>query len=358
MSGRRLFAGFALALFAAPAGAEPAAGLDLDWSVPPGCPEKAEVLREIERLLGGERALHDGAPLRALGAIRLEAGRFRLELRFPSASSELTRYVESESCGELDEAAALILALSLDPNNPRLAAAALPASVSTGSSATGTEPAAQEAENPPSSAAIPAGEPREIAKPGRTTRPAAREPTPLTREPPSAPVRFAGPPQVGARAALELGTLPAAAFGGLLDVAVAAEPVLFRAEAALYVPQTVSVPSLEGARGFFRYGALALQPCFRFSSGRVSVSPCASLEAAFVFARGEGVERPEHPFVWFPRLGAGADLGYTLVPRLALAAGISASLQPARPTFVLEGTELFRPALFGLRISAGLKLAL
>jgi hypothetical protein len=350
---RRLL-GFALLLLAPPAHAEAGAGLDLTWSAPAGCPEKTEVLLEIERLLGSDRAQKEGAPLRAIGEIRADAQRFRLELSFPSASSELTRHIESESCAELDEAAALILALSLDPNNPRLAAAQLPASVTAGASTAGaqprTEPPAAPATAPPAPAAPAPAKRAEPVEPPESAPPA--------QDAPSARVRFDGPPQAGARAALDVGTLPAVAFGGALGFALAADPILLVTDLALFAPQTTMADGLDDVGGSFTFSALSVLPCWRLLGGRATLTPCGMVEAALIFASGQGVDQPEQPFTWFPRFGLGAEFGYALTSRIALGAGIFGHLSPARPRFVVQDIELFRPSLFGLRVSAGLEIAL
>jgi hypothetical protein len=155
-----------------------------------------------------------------------------------------------------------------------------------------------------------------------------------------------------------VGTLPAVAFGGALDLAVAAGPIVLVTELALFAPQTSMAPGLDGVGGSFTFGALSLLPCWRLPVGRATLSPCGMVEAAFIVASGQGVDQPEQPFTWFPRFGLGAEFGYALTPRIALGAGLFGHLSPARPLFVVQDVELFRPSLFGLRLSAGLEIAL
>jgi hypothetical protein len=344
---RVLLVGFALSFLARTASAQVTGGLELSWSAPAGCPEKADVLREIERLLGSDRALTEGLPLRALAEVRAEGQRFRLELRFPSPESELTRYVESDVCGELQGAAALILALSLDPANPRLAAAELPGSVTPGNPT--PAPATSAGETAPATTAPPPAAPAEPAAPVAPPPAAAAAEAPSRAQP-----RFV-PPFGGIRPVLDVGTLPSPAFGGKIDFGFRVEPIVLVIEGALFAPQTHTV---EGAGGSFLFGALSVLPCWRPDFGRVFVVPCALAEASFVFASGEGVDQPEQPFTWFPRFGLGAELGYALSSRVALAGGVFGLVAPARPRFVVaDGVELFTPSTVAVRVSAGLEIS-
>jgi hypothetical protein len=350
---RVLLVALSALLFASSARAQGRRGLDLAWMAPPGCPEQPEVLAEIERLLGGDRAITEAAPLRALGVIELGASGYRLELRFPSASSpDVVRTIESDRCDELDEAAAVVLALSLDPENPRLAAVSLPPSTtSAGAGApspagTPAAPPAPPAPVPAAPAAAAAPAPPPTLEPSRSSDTAAAAPL--------EPVRFA-PPSAGARFALEVGTLPSVALGGSLDVRVPLRPIVGVVTLSAFAPQEHSV---NGAGGTFFLGALALGPCLRVVFERAALSPCALLEAAFIAANGDGVDQPEQPFTWFPRLGLGAELDYAFSSRVAAVFAVTGLLTPARPRFVVQNElELFRPEPFGARFSAGLEIS-
>ena len=94
-----------------PAG-EPA-GLELRWEAPPRCPDRAQLLAAIDATLGaveGERR-----PLRVHGRVDVDprAGFVvRLELDDGRAS---TRDLRGPSCEELTDAAALVIAMTIDP---------------------------------------------------------------------------------------------------------------------------------------------------------------------------------------------------------------------------------------------------
>lgn len=92
-------------------GAEP---LSLAWTAPAGCPSRDDVLAETRRLLGGQ--IESDAPLAARAEIALAApSDYRLRITLDRTPGERPREVHAPTCAELGDAAALILALSLDP---------------------------------------------------------------------------------------------------------------------------------------------------------------------------------------------------------------------------------------------------
>src|SRR5690348_13371307 len=104
------------ALLSAPAAraAEPAtAALDLTWSAPAECPMRDDVMREVERILGG------GAPRRARAradVMKLGAERWQVRLVTEVDGAAGERAIEASTCEQLASATALILAWVLDPS--------------------------------------------------------------------------------------------------------------------------------------------------------------------------------------------------------------------------------------------------
>lgn len=89
--------------------------LSLAWAAPAGCPSRDDVLAETRRLLGGK--IEGGAPLSARAEIVLVApSDYRLRLGLDRTPGERPREVHAPTCAELGDAAALILALSIDPS--------------------------------------------------------------------------------------------------------------------------------------------------------------------------------------------------------------------------------------------------
>ncbi|MBX3275127.1 MAG: hypothetical protein KF729_32985, partial [Sandaracinaceae bacterium] len=101
----------ALAALAAPSRA--AAQLVLGWDVPDGCPPASAVHAEVARLLGGQ--LPDDVALEAGAVASSRRGRWRLRLTTLMAGVAGERVIEGDACAPLADAAALVLALMIDP---------------------------------------------------------------------------------------------------------------------------------------------------------------------------------------------------------------------------------------------------
>ncbi|MCB9596700.1 MAG: hypothetical protein H6719_28505 [Sandaracinaceae bacterium] len=100
-----------LALLLAPRPAH--AQLTVTWTAPAGCPTSESVQAEVIRLLGG--ALPEELALEADGVTTELEGRWTLRLRTSTDGNEGVRVVEGDACAPLGDAAALILALMIDP---------------------------------------------------------------------------------------------------------------------------------------------------------------------------------------------------------------------------------------------------
>jgi hypothetical protein len=86
--------------------------LELDWVAPAGCPARAELERAVrERLSSGNEAGAPGPALRASGSVTASDRGYRLELE----TEHGRRSLAAGSCREAASAAALILALLIDP---------------------------------------------------------------------------------------------------------------------------------------------------------------------------------------------------------------------------------------------------
>lgn len=99
-----------LCLGAAPAHAQ----LAIAWDAPDECPDAGVVRAEVLRLLGGE--LPEQLDLDAHGVAHAAEGGWRLTLRTSMAGAEGERVIEGDACDDLGSAAALVLALMIDPS--------------------------------------------------------------------------------------------------------------------------------------------------------------------------------------------------------------------------------------------------
>jgi hypothetical protein len=97
-----------------------AAGFELTWRAPPGCPARAEVERELESALS---RLRWRGPLHVAGEVQaLEEARFRLRVRVLHAGQIGERALPLADCSGAARAAALLAALSIESPSEQAAA--------------------------------------------------------------------------------------------------------------------------------------------------------------------------------------------------------------------------------------------
>jgi len=343
-----------LGMLVAPSPCRATPSIELAWSAPAACPDREEVLRAIHEL-AGETEEPGGQPEFAIrGEVRAYDGGFLLNLSWRSAAHDAERTMTATTCDELARAAALIVALAVNPSRAEPNGETPESKRSTGSDA----PA------PASEPGAPGGAPRAQATPAtkrvlapRVLAPAERlavessdaERTWAT----TAPSRRL---RVRAEMAVDAGTLPHPGAGLGIGVAVPMGSMAWQAEAFAFGPQTKSIAS--GGGGKFWMGALALRPCLPLGD-RLRLLPCAVAELELLYARGQGVDFRQAGGAWFPRFGAGAEFTYGLTKRLGVVAGVWLLAGPFRPNFIVEESEqVHRPALFCGRFSVGLDLRL
>lgn len=87
--------------------------LTLTARAPDACPDATAMRAEVARLLGG--AIPDGPPVEAEASTEAMADGFRLTLRTRTGDAEGERTLEGPACEGLADAAALVLALMIDP---------------------------------------------------------------------------------------------------------------------------------------------------------------------------------------------------------------------------------------------------
>ncbi len=110
---RALIAGASLFTSASARADEPLR-LDFWWEAPDGCPERAQVIAEIEKLVGrtvtgekgGGAANEDGARLSVRAVVTRAAGGLSVDITSPSNGAVRDRGVEAPSCKEVASAAA------------------------------------------------------------------------------------------------------------------------------------------------------------------------------------------------------------------------------------------------------------
>ncbi len=324
----------ALAVTSAAPGAVAQPALELEWQAPPDCPERADVLREAERLLANTTVR---SSLRASGKIEPSAGRFVLELSTELGETRGFRRLEASSCGDLLEPAAVVIALAIDPD------LALP-----DPTATGEQPAP-----PENVAALPPIE-EPVATPTPATR-AAPEPQPdsvrdrAVDRPEREASRFHA--RAGAGVAIDVGTLPRPAIGAALVLAAGLDRFELEARGAIYASQTEHVSG--DASGELTLASLGAAACYRLLDV-VSLSACAGGEGGRLRGRGEGVTDPGSAAIWLLSAFAGVRAAQPVAGPLRLFARLEGVVAINQPRFVLENVGIVHePRRVGARGALG-----
>lgn len=325
-------AALALAFAVPPTPPPRPAALEIEWAAPPECPD-ADALRE--RVLGlVELDEAGGATLYVEGTIAASDGTFELRLRTALGELEDERAVRDADCGALVEAAALFVAVSVDP-------------VSQAPTDTPSDP---EPRIEPT--VEPAPEPETtriatVASPPPTPPIEADEPIRAFRGPDAAFVAVA--PQV------EFGMLPGVTGGPRLSLGLQWD----RASVAVYglygAPRQTDV--VLGASGLAQVGAAGLMGCGNPLSGDLRLPLCAVVEGGGVRVASRGLDPPKR--VSSPWTAAGARVGVERRwDRVGLFSSVETLVPVVRTDVLLGDVSAFTTWAVSLRLVLGVKIFL
>lgn len=302
--------GVALALW----GGAPEAPIDLQWRAPAGCPTANDVLAMVERFNASPLPAPDRRP-HVLAQITTRHDEWTLDLRLRFPEGTLQRTVRGENCAVVAEAAALIVAVLLDPH-------AVLAELE----------AANEA--PPTAAPPP-----------------TEAPPPL---PPTRPWRGA----LGLSGLATYGVLPR--WSGGATLLGAAERAAFRTEIRTtfeFPRSTTLAPTSAGAR-FSLWSAAALA-CYAPAPGRFTVPLCIGPEVGWLRARGIGLAQPRTTHRALLNAQASVALTYAIIPRLRLRAHTDAALVITPHRFsVTDLGPLHETRRVAVRVGVGFEVVL
>jgi hypothetical protein len=311
-----LGAGLLLAILtgAGTARAQDAQDFVFSWQAPAGCPGSMEVRTEIARLLGGSIGNLPGGRLQAR-AVVTQGQTWAVVLETESLGNVGQRSLETDSCRELANATALIIALMIDPEAV----------------------AAHSAPPPP---------------------PPPRSPEPAS-QPTSRPEYTAGIIVAGNQGALPS---PDVGLGGTLGVAGQGWRVDVRASYGLRRDQKARAPLPAGGYGQFNFTSALLAGCLNLGSQRAAWGPCAVAEFGVVSAKGVGVNRSLPAQVPWWALGAGAYAAIQVTRRWAIPIHLDALLPLRRSEYAFRDSQgnltarVFKAAPVGVRVSGGVEL--
>ncbi len=292
---------------------EPQARFELSWQAPDGCPEETAFRNQVLRLAG-----NDTQPESALQAkVNIErsaADSFKLTLQTESEGRSGTRVLEGNSCGAVVDAAALTLALILNPEAVALGANAAP----------------------PSDPRVDVPPPPKKSEPFRPSQ--------------GPRVRFVAGPELG----MQAGTMPSFGPSFALSFGLGVGDGWAWLSGNFAPPQHPTVEGYPDAGGsLFSISGTALG-CWDVASEALVVAPCAGAELSWVRGEGEGVSDPQAAAVYWPSAAFGGAVQFELTRRLALRFSALGLVPFRRPALFLEGIgEVHRPAPIAGRVLLG-----
>jgi len=303
----------------------------LDWRAPAGCPDGQAVLGELAALT----ELGEGPQprVRVTGSTREVDGRYVLDLQLRTASMSLRRRLAAVDCATLAQAAALLIAIAIDP----LEVAAQVGSIE-------AEPQLRwPGDDLPLALAWPERAVERV--PLRVMVPEPEERAPR--------MRVAGLVRVDG--AVDAGATPgvAADLAGVVG--------LLRGRLRLEVHGLYTVPRAihrgDVAVGTLARWAVGVRGCWRLVQGRLEIPLCGGLEAGQWLAHGAGitVQRQSARPVWLGLL-AGLGLIWSPHPRVGLGARAELVVAPLRARFSVGDEVVHTVDPVGLRVSLGAEL--
>ena len=292
------------------------------------------MVAEIDRLLG-ENGARPPRPLEVTAAVTADdAGGLRVHLEIAAEGGARTRDLQAASCDALADAAAVIVALTIDP--------------------------AAVAAAPPAPSPVP-------APPAPSPAPAPPDPAPLPV--PAGPAPAAPPsPRVVPRFHLEAwaladaGSLPGVSFaaGGVAALGLGAFRVELGAGAFPARAQVVARPAASGAAAGGDVSLIAGSAglCYDvLPSVRFDLAPCAAFEIGRMHASGFGVSNPGAGDALWTAARAGARFAYWPVSRAAVVVRVEGVVPMTRPGFVLENLgSVYRPGPVAGRLGGGVEV--
>jgi hypothetical protein len=274
------------------------------WNAPAECPGLDALKGEVRRVAGPVSPPSE--PLSAEATVRRGPGTsWQLTLTTRAGARAGERRLAGADCGELMHAAALVMALMINPQ-----ASIVP-------------------EPPP-------------------------PPTPPPLPPPIAERRYAA----GADVVVGSGALPGIAPGIGLRFAAAAGALSAELRASIWASRSTESSSAPGTGGSFNLVDGAIAGCARARRARrLSPGVCVGASIVRLHGTGYGITDPGADAAWWSVAFAEANLRIRLTPSNAVRLAAQGLVPLGRPTFALGGVgQVFEPASFWLRGTLGWEL--
>lgn len=283
----------------------------LDWQAPAECPQASSMRTKVEDLLGQPLDTHRRQFLHFLGQVRVEGtGEYQVTIVAEGPDGTRERTLHQRDCGNLSDAAALIVALAIDPTLTLLGQ---------GQASPGT---------------------------GSTDR-GHRYPAIAANSQTHARLLV----QAGARLNTSLGMLPGIGLGAGLELGlIFPASIRISAIGGKWAESHVAVPERAGASVEFDTWSLGLRGCWLpIMHHRLVIGACAGVDGSRMTGSGKNLDTPRRATDWWWGALGGGRAQYNLVVQgenaLSLTLGLEGGPALVRPRFGLTGGEtIYQPA--------------
>lgn len=290
----------------------------IHWEGPPECGPRDELVARIEGLLGRPLGQPGDPELEVVGRVEADPDGLRLVLEF-TRPVERVRELHGKTCGELRDAAAVVLAVTIDPLVPL-------------------------EEPEPESTPEPEPEPTPEPEPQPTL-----EPTPPRKEPIELRLRFAGGVQYRA--------LPWVAGGPSLALGLRWRALRAELVGAWWLTRAARFEQQPEVGATISLGWVAARACGVPTTARVAFPLCAGVELGGVRAVPFGIAAARARTLPWIAAELGGALVVALPGPLALWIGVDGVIPLVRPGFTIAGLgELHRVPAFAIQSLVGLEI--
>jgi hypothetical protein len=318
--------------------------IKLRYSAPAECPDDLELVQAVEEFLG--QSLRDAREQDLAIDVRAQGDAksgYSAKVSFVGAQGTQERYADHPECSKLTEAAALMIAIAIDPERMKAR--------QRGEAKTDAAPAVT-----PVNATTPVAP--------ISAEPAALQiaPTPVSPDRDASSVapseRSDGPPATLALLALTgSGSLPSVAPGVGADFAVRLGPLEVGVGGRYWISRDATVPTAPASSIEVSLITGGLRLCGVPTFGHWSLPLCLRGDLGDMEGTGQDIPNARTRHALFAALGGGLALSYTR-HRLVPVAGLDLHWAPARPRFGAlrdrEEVVAFRPDAWGLSGFVGL----
>ena len=297
----------ALVLAIAPIARADTTNLDLTWEAPPGCATRAEIVERVGRLLGDGTRARQNVRAHAIVSETSDHKAYRADLELASGGEASShRTVDGESCPAVADAVVTIVALAIDPE----AAVSAP-------------------------------------------RPASARQPPSPPPAPGRPLRFS----IGVAARVDVGSVPAAAFGGQAILGASYRGASAEIDGSLLASARATLGGSDNDEGAdIAMREIGGRLSYALELGPLELGPRVGLHARWLSATGFGAAVTHDGLALFGVFSFGVLAKLHLTKHLALRAAADVGIPLSRPTFDIDAGRVYGVAPESLALTLGAEL--